>query len=494
VIWPWIIAINYRFAPAINPVLFLFALNVFLLALILFVLYAEAKRDHLSPVETIALGAFPALYGNLVWLLSTGMEHLLLTAAAFLSAHFLFSGQRASSLLRVSLAGFFFAVAMTTRTEAAVLLPLYLAVAVLLGRRRNEILCFLFPCAGAVAFVIFNNYLTSHSMFPVTLGGRKWLYFGTNDTALKFTFIRQFLRDSATQFVHSLVGFNLNYLMLRPLKIAIGIAVCFGVWRLIRLRAIHVLFLLTLALANYAVYCVLFPSLGHGMRYQAMALVFVLPLIALGLIEILQRTANHLGRAPRFVYCGNIIAMLAISVLGLHSLYSWSQITDAGIKHINGTHVRMGKWLSRYSPENATIAAFDIGAIGYFSNRRVVDIGGLVDPKFLPYLFSGQTTAYLRERGISWIVLPEGAPEALAGEQEACVSLKAKLNLCNGVEFTKKEVMSFYTPEKVWRRGFEATWHALNGQVLYEITWHHASRPEKVVGSMVSVRRMGATP
>ncbi len=41
----------------------------------------------------------------------------------------------------------------------------------------------------------------------------------------------------------------------------------------------------------------------------------------------------------------------------------------------------MGTWLERNSPSDAVVAAPDIGAIGYYSDRRVLDLGGLVTPE-----------------------------------------------------------------------------------------------------------------
>lgn len=51
--------------------------------------------------------------------------------------------------------------------------------------------------------------------------------------------------------------------------------------------------------------------------------------------------------------------------------------------------VRWGKWFHDNTPEGTAIAAPDIGAIGYFSQRRVVDLAGLVTPEMVPYLTRG---------------------------------------------------------------------------------------------------------
>jgi hypothetical protein len=41
----------------------------------------------------------------------------------------------------------------------------------------------------------------------------------------------------------------------------------------------------------------------------------------------------------------------------------------------------MGRWLKTNSEPDAVVAAPDIGAVGYFSERRILDLGGLVSPR-----------------------------------------------------------------------------------------------------------------
>jgi len=48
--------------------------------------------------------------------------------------------------------------------------------------------------------------------------------------------------------------------------------------------------------------------------------------------------------------------------------------------------VRWGRWFHDHTPASARIATPDIGAIGYFSRRAVLDLAGLVTPAMVPYL------------------------------------------------------------------------------------------------------------
>ena len=59
------------------------------------------------------------------------------------------------------------------------------------------------------------------------------------------------------------------------------------------------------------------------------------------------------------------------------------------VNDINAVHVEMGRWLAQNIPPRALVATHDIGAIGYFSGRRVLDTTGLISPAVLDYLHRG---------------------------------------------------------------------------------------------------------
>ncbi|HEU4941026.1 MAG TPA: hypothetical protein VFT97_05360, partial [Candidatus Eisenbacteria bacterium] len=48
------------------------------------------------------------------------------------------------------------------------------------------------------------------------------------------------------------------------------------------------------------------------------------------------------------------------------------------VQNINGMQVTLGKIAAEVTQPGATVGASDIGAIGYFSGRRIVDLVGLV--------------------------------------------------------------------------------------------------------------------
>ena len=46
----------------------------------------------------------------------------------------------------------------------------------------------------------------------------------------------------------------------------------------------------------------------------------------------------------------------------------------------------MAHWLVEYTPPGATIATHDIGALGYFAQRRLLATTGIITPEVLAYL------------------------------------------------------------------------------------------------------------
>ncbi len=54
------------------------------------------------------------------------------------------------------------------------------------------------------------------------------------------------------------------------------------------------------------------------------------------------------------------------------------------VKNTNEMQVAIGQWLRDNTPDDSLLAVNDIGAIGYISDRRVLDLQGLVTPEILP--------------------------------------------------------------------------------------------------------------
>ena len=61
------------------------------------------------------------------------------------------------------------------------------------------------------------------------------------------------------------------------------------------------------------------------------------------------------------------------------------------VKNINDLHVATGRWLNENTPKEAVIAINDIGGIGYFARREIIDLIGMATPDIIPYRLRGES-------------------------------------------------------------------------------------------------------
>jgi hypothetical protein len=79
---------------------------------------------------------------------------------------------------------------------------------------------------------------------------------------------------------------------------------------------------------------------------------------------------------------------------------------------IESEMVFVAHWLNQNTPEDVLIAAHDIGAIGYFGDRKLVDLAGLISPDVIPFIRDeDQLGAYLDSLDVDYLVtFPEWYP------------------------------------------------------------------------------------
>ncbi len=59
-------------------------------------------------------------------------------------------------------------------------------------------------------------------------------------------------------------------------------------------------------------------------------------------------------------------------------------LSAESVRNINDQHLAVASWINENISENDKLAAQDVGAIGYFTKRQVIDLTGLVSPEFYP--------------------------------------------------------------------------------------------------------------
>ncbi|HSE40756.1 MAG TPA: hypothetical protein VLH08_08325, partial [Acidobacteriota bacterium] len=83
-----------------------------------------------------------------------------------------------------------------------------------------------------------------------------------------------------------------------------------------------------------------------------------------------------------------VISISAIVIVLLLSYYRSAQIqaVQAGPNTLNRM---VGEWIQMNSTPDSTLAVKDIGYIGYYSQRKILDLAGLVSPECIPFRAKG---------------------------------------------------------------------------------------------------------
>ena len=88
---------------------------------------------------------------------------------------------------------------------------------------------------------------------------------------------------------------------------------------------------------------------------------------------------------------------------------------DVGV--IETEMVRVARWVEQNTPSDAVIGAHDIGGLGYYGNRKILDLAGLVSPDVIPFIRDESRLAvYLNESQADYLVtFPSWYPDLVQG-------------------------------------------------------------------------------
>jgi len=99
------------------------------------------------------------------------------------------------------------------------------------------------------------------------------------------------------------------------------------------------------------------------------------------------------GRGRRF----------ALALAGFYLLFlpymSWNRLRNGDYRFVH-----VVRWIESQTPPDARLGIFNSGAIGYFSDRRVFNLDGKVNPEALAALQRGDLRTYLAEARIDYVV------------------------------------------------------------------------------------------
>jgi arabinofuranosyltransferase len=390
----WTVALSAGFALGITPLIWVIALGVICLAAagLLSACWIASRRPDLPSSALILIAGAIALEWHLVWAGLSGMETLLF-ALAILGVMLLSEDGKAPTWTIGCLIG----LAVWIRPDAlSLLLPAaWVEIARWKFTRQTALRLATIGAGFAVAFgpyLVFNR-LTDGAWWPATFYAKQAEYASLRQLPL-------WLRLGELS-IQPLVGAGL---LLLP---GLGLDVFL---EMRSRRYAHLAPALWIA-AFIGMYAFRLPvTYQHG-RY----LMPVIPVLwVVGLDGMLHAIRLIHRDGLRWILTRFWTLSLAGTCLAFVWLGARSYARDVAI--IQTEMVDIAKWVAQHTEPDALIAAHDIGALGYFGDRRLLDLAGLVSPEVIPIIRNQPALAdYITRRGASYLVtFPGWYPELVS--------------------------------------------------------------------------------
>ncbi len=156
------------------------------------------------------------------------------------------------------------------------------------------------------------------------------------------------------------------------------------------------------AALHWALYAARLPvTYQHG-RYAMPTVPLVVAYGVWGMVNIIKPKAQQ-----RAVRLGILVWLLAVAMLfPLFLAVLGAPAYAQDVAFIETEMVATARWLAEHTAPDAVIAAHDIGALGYFAPRPLVDLAGLVSPDVLPYMHDAEALHdYIVASGAQYVVV-----------------------------------------------------------------------------------------
>jgi len=379
----WTMLLAPAHALHIEPRLWIYLLGTVLLALTGWVVYRLSKalfpRGELVPVLTTA---FCLLEWHIAWAAFSGMETILFVLLSLLALERHLAGER--PLVTGLIAGLL----TITRPEGVIVLPL-LVLDTTWRRCRGArsltwrevgihalllIVGFFVPVAPDLAL----NLAVTGYLWPNTFYAKQAEY---QEVVASLPLWTRWARVA----LPTLVGAQV---LLVP-------GCLYAVFKSLSLAQRRAVLPLAWWFSLVTIYAIRLPvSYQHG-RY-------LIPTIPITILLGVWGTMNMPGLhriVRRVLYISIPILLLAFWLRG-------AQQYATDVRLIDSELAAAGRWLADNTPSDAVIGAHDIGAIGYFSQRSLVDTAGLITPEVIPFIGDeDRILAFLEARDVDYLVI-----------------------------------------------------------------------------------------
>ena len=217
-------------------------------------------------------------------------------------------------------------------------------------------------------------------------------------------------------------------------------------------RRTWLLFLLWIGLHNL-VFMIWMPVPGTASRYGAINHVGLWLVILAGL-------DNYRGRRVQFP----IFLTCVLLIAGVNTFY-WDRVYQANLEHMREVRMTAAEYVRSELPPDSRCAASDVGAIRYFSQGPIIDMGALVNPEAGRWFLEGDSDQYLLENGATCLVVPGRANES----SEGWFDIVNIMGLSESPLLTLEHLATFEIEHERWLLGYLPTNNYQASVVIYNV-------------------------
>lgn len=353
-------------------------------------------RDRALGVWGIGLAALLLFEWHLVWAALSGMETILLAFISILVFWVL-----AQEALNFFIVGMLIGVGIWVRPDAlTLLLPVIWIILITYQGSIRPIGTALLRIFGGIAgpFLIYltMNLTVAGSVWPSTYYAKQVEYIALLQSPFIFRYFGQV----------SAITAGALFIMLPGILLYVIQAITSRSWA----QLAPILW----AGAYIGAYALRLPATYQHGRY---AIPTIPILLAVG-CEGMRVWYSQIGgsRAKRFIHRVWIISLAAVV-----GIFWWqgSQAYTQDVAIIESEMVKASRWVAENTESDSSIAAHDIGALGYFGERMIIDLAGLVTPEVIPIIRSEvELESFLDQNSADYLMtFPGWYPRLIRGRE-----------------------------------------------------------------------------
>ncbi|MEJ2447465.1 MAG: hypothetical protein P8Y37_05925 [Anaerolineales bacterium] len=315
-----------------------------------------------NPIAPLITGAVIGVEWHLVWAALSGMETLFLGLIIFMVLYWLI--RRKSNFWYP---GFLIGFSVWVRPDGLTLMGPVLLVAILESKTIKEVFnktCQVLIGVAALAAPYFLfNWFVAGDIWPNTFFAKQAEY----QSLQKISFLTRYARMA----LPAITGLGA---LLMPGFIYEG-------FRAIKSKDWARVGMLVWVVGYVGLYAWKLPvAYQHG-RYlmPVMPMYFVLGCLGLQRLLVPGSEKTWFRVVSRSVLGAGLVTVGSFWFLGMRAF-----ARDVGV--IQTEMVETARWINANTSEDAVIGAHDIGALGYYGNRKILDLAGLVSPDVIPFI------------------------------------------------------------------------------------------------------------